>query len=39
VKEVNKVREYQKLLPFHAKKKERFKELTQYLKNQVVYER
>jgi hypothetical protein len=39
VKEVHKVREYQKLLPFHAKKKERFKELTQYLKNQVVYER
>ncbi|EAR13315.1 hypothetical protein PI23P_02437 [Polaribacter irgensii 23-P] len=39
MKEVNKIREYQKLLPFHAKKKERFKELTLYLKKQVVDER
>jgi len=39
VKEINKVREYQKLLPFHARRIQRFKELSQYLMKHVVYER
>jgi hypothetical protein len=38
VKEINKVRDYQKLLPFHAKRKQCFKELSQYLIRHVVNE-
>ncbi len=37
-KEIHKVREYQKLLPFHAIKKQRFKELSQYLIKPIVGE-
>jgi len=32
LKEIDKVREYQKLLPFHVRRKQRFEELSQYLK-------
>jgi len=35
-KEIHKVREYQKLLPFHVRKKQRFEELSQYLKKSIV---
>jgi hypothetical protein len=35
-KEVLKVREYQKLLPFHVRKKQRFEELSQYLVEPIV---
>jgi len=38
VKEINKVRKYQKLLPFHARRKQLFKELSKYLMQHVVYE-
>jgi len=39
VKEIDKVREYQKLLPFHVRRKQRFEELSQYLMKYVVDER
>ena len=39
VKETNKVREYQKLIPFHAKRKKHFENLSEYLIQPVVYER
>jgi len=39
VKEINKVRKYQKLLPFHARRKQLFKELSQYLMKHVMYKR
>lgn len=37
-KGIHKVREYQKLLPFHARKKQRFEELSQYLIKPIVGE-
>jgi|GEM_PF-86829 len=36
IKDIQKIREYQKLLPFHEKYRERFKELSQYLIFEVV---
>jgi len=38
LKEIHKVREYQKLLPFHVRKKQRFEEHSQYLMKNVVAE-
>jgi hypothetical protein len=35
LKEIDKVREYQKLLPFHVRRKKRFEELAQYLTRHV----
>lgn len=37
VKEINKVREYQKLIPFHTKRKQHFDNLSKYLVQPVVY--
>jgi hypothetical protein len=37
VKEINKVREYQKLIPFHTKRKQHFDNLSKYLIQPVVY--
>ena len=39
VKETNKVREYQKLIPFHTKRKQHFENLSEYLIQPVAYER
>lgn len=36
IKDVNKLREYQKLLPFYSRNKERFEELGSYLNSKIV---